>query len=417
MKPAASVPIFMTLCIVLSSLSLLRAQDRPADKPVQIDEKAEKVLRDMAAFYKGVESMSLTANVSMTRTFQGQTQSAGASVAYAMQRPNKLSIQPAAPNQPRVGTIMSDGETLHTYVPSMSKYTAGKAPETFAPIVNNRVLDVLAESTLSLVGSLIVDDPYAAVLEGVENATYVGLEKQGDAELHRIRLSTGEITNDIFVAAGDKPLLVKVVPDHSATEARAKEAGQELSVDMALTLEDYQLDPQLAAETFAFNAPAGAEKVASFFEEPAHPLEGKPAPAFTLASLEGKQVSLAQHKGKDVVILDFWATWCGPCVQAMPILTSVADQYKDKNVVLYGINQREGQDVIKKFLEQRKLELNVLLDSDGAVAGNYAVRGIPQTVIIDKEGNIAAVHVGFSPALRQQLTSKLEELTTPKSAE
>src|SRR5690349_4238380 len=83
-----------------------------------------------------------------------------------------------------------------------------------------------------------------------------------------------------------------------------------------------------------------------------HPLDGKPAPAFSLDLLKGGKATLADHKNKNVVILDFWATWCGPCVQAMPIVSEVAKSFADKGVVLYAVNEQEEADAVKAFLEK-----------------------------------------------------------------
>src|SRR5690606_36665457 len=94
-----------------------------------------------------------------------------------------------------------------------------------------------------------------------------------------------------------------------------------------------------------FTPPADAEKVDSFFEQPEeegpHPVLGKVAPPFQLENLEGKPVDLARFAGKKIVILDFWATWCGPCIAAMPEVKATADKFADKDVVVYFVNLHE----------------------------------------------------------------------------
>ena len=77
-------------------------------------------------------------------------------------------------------------------------------------------------------------------------------------------------------------------------------------------------------------------------------------------------MTLAEHKSKNIVILDFWATWCGPCVRAMPITDKIAKQYASKGVVLYAVNQKEDAKTVRGFLSKHKLKLNVLLDSKAA---------------------------------------------------
>lgn len=140
------------------------------------------------------------------------------------------------------------------------------------------------------------------------------------------------------------------------------------------------------------------------------PLVGQPAPAFQLDQLSGGSVSLSNHQGSDIVILDFWATWCGPCREAMPTIIDVAGKYADKNVVLYAVNLQENEETIQGFLAETGLDVRVLLDRDTSVAAAYGANAIPQTVIIDQRGVVQAVHVGLTPDLRDTLTSQLESL-------
>jgi len=140
-----------------------------------------------------------------------------------------------------------------------------------------------------------------------------------------------------------------------------------------------------------------------------HPLNGAPAPDFSLQNLQGAPVTLADHLGKDVVVLDFWASWCPPCRKGLPILNTVAERYGDKGVAVYAVNIREGQSLVSEFVAKNKLTLNVLLDDTGIVAEDYGVSGIPQTVIIDRAGTIRAVHVGVSPfGFEKSLTADID---------
>lgn len=126
-----------------------------------------------------------------------------------------------------------------------------------------------------------------------------------------------------------------------------------------------------------------------------HPLESKPAPDFTLAGLNGEPVNLASHRGKDVVVLDFWASWCPPCRKSLPILSKVAAALKDESVAVYAVNIRENKEQVAEFLRSATIDLRVLLDDTGLVADDYGVTTIPQTVIIDKTGRVHKVEVGL----------------------
>ncbi|HEV3121231.1 MAG TPA: TlpA disulfide reductase family protein, partial [Isosphaeraceae bacterium] len=138
-------------------------------------------------------------------------------------------------------------------------------------------------------------------------------------------------------------------------------------------------------------------------------LVGKPAPDFDLELLEGKRFHLASLKGK-VVMLDFWATWCGPCVQAMPQVDRVAHEFERQGVQLVAINLQETPKQISEMLERHKLGMAVALDKDGVVAARYNATAIPQTVIIDRDGNIARLFVGGGPKLGDQLRDALSTL-------
>jgi thiol-disulfide isomerase/thioredoxin len=117
------------------------------------------------------------------------------------------------------------------------------------------------------------------------------------------------------------------------------------------------------------------------------------APNFKLRNLNGRVVTLDQYKGK-VVLLDFWATWCGPCRMTMPLLERLQKEYP-KGMTLLAINLQEPEDVVRDYVREQKIDSEVLLDEDGVVGSAYGADMIPMQVLIDKEGNIRRVGVGL----------------------
>jgi len=121
----------------------------------------------------------------------------------------------------------------------------------------------------------------------------------------------------------------------------------------------------------------------------------QPAPAFTLQDLDGKNVSLAGLRGK-VVVLDFWATWCPPCVKEIPHFVELHEQYKDKGVEIVGISLDDaGISVVKAFVQKYQIKYPILM-TDGRVDKAFGgISGIPTTFVIDSAGNISKKYVGY----------------------
>jgi thiol-disulfide isomerase/thioredoxin len=212
---------------------------------------------------------------------------------------------------------------------------------------------------------------------------------------------------DMWVEAGKTPLIHKIVPDLAKQLAAAGQQLGDAKVEYTISFSNWNTSPKFTEADFKFTPPLPPL-------EPLHALLGKPAPAFTTTDLEEKPIDLAKHLGKDVVMLDFWATWCGPCVKAMPDVDGVAKKFKDKGLVFYAVNCGEDIETIKAFLAQAQLDPMVALDMKGEIGPLYKVEGIPQTVLIGKDGKVQVVHVGFSPDLGNTLTKNVEDLIAGK---
>jgi peroxiredoxin len=138
-------------------------------------------------------------------------------------------------------------------------------------------------------------------------------------------------------------------------------------------------------------------------------LVGKPAPDFKLALLEGGEFQLAKARGR-VVVLDFWATWCGPCIKAMPMVERAVGQFPAEQVQLIAVNLQEQPKAIRAMLERHQLHVAVALDVDGVAAERYEASAIPQTVVIDSQGKIARLFVGGSNDLEEKIAGAIREL-------
>lgn len=117
---------------------------------------------------------------------------------------------------------------------------------------------------------------------------------------------------------------------------------------------------------------------------------GKPVPNFTLETLDGDTVSVSDYKGKGLLI-NFWATWCGPCREEMPLMNEYYQKYDDEFEIL-AVNIAESDLAVSTFVRRYDLSFPILLDSDKSVTNQYGVGQLPSTYVVDAEGTLLAVH-------------------------
>ena len=142
--------------------------------------------------------------------------------------------------------------------------------------------------------------------------------------------------------------------------------------------------------------------------EPSIAAVGKAAPDFELQNLDGQSISLSDFKGKPVVI-NFWETWCQPCVFEMPHLQEIHNEWSGRGLVVLAINRGESSSKVEQFVQNYSLSLPVLLDTNKVVAGRYNIRPIPVTFFIDKDGIIQNKVIGAFPS-KAAIESRLSEI-------
>ena len=142
-------------------------------------------------------------------------------------------------------------------------------------------------------------------------------------------------------------------------------------------------------------------------------LVGAPAPDFTLLDLAGQPVTLSTFRGQ-VVILNFWASWCPPCRSEFPLLQSAYEDRADDGLIVIAVNQEESSAEATRFADEFGLTMPVVLDSTGEVGEQYRLLGLPQSVFIDKSGIVRAVQIG--EVTNETLTEKIEDLLGDSAA-
>lgn len=140
----------------------------------------------------------------------------------------------------------------------------------------------------------------------------------------------------------------------------------------------------------------------------AGPISGV-APGFTLSSRSGESVALADLKGQ-VVMVNFWATWCAPCRQEMPHLEALYQRYSPLGFTLLGVNVEEDSSGAEAWLAETPVSFPILFDTQNNVTALYDVIAMPSTVLIDRQGNLRYLHHGYKPGYENEYQTQIRAL-------
>jgi thiol-disulfide isomerase/thioredoxin/outer membrane lipoprotein-sorting protein len=323
---------------------------------------------------------------------QGQ-QTSASSVRFKVSRPGKLSSEMR--NTEMTSRVVSDGDSVWTSVAQLGQFTV------------QSLVQVRKDSdSLAFARQFDPAGDYAHVLDGVKDVRPLTRDTvhtaAGVVTCERYALSVAQPEgSDQSLTMHPRVLWIDpktrmVLLDSVRVDQKHPQLGEVTSVNVTRMVVA-KPDPAFTASDFQFRADTGMKRVRRFLRRsPEHAdMEGQPATDFTLDNLaSGSPVKLSALKGK-VVVLDFWATWCGPCRRWMPIVAKAQRDYADKGVQVYAINLRESEAKVREYLGQQKIEVPVLMDRSGSVATDYRASSIPTTVIVGRDGKVVRVLVGL----------------------
>ncbi len=138
-------------------------------------------------------------------------------------------------------------------------------------------------------------------------------------------------------------------------------------------------------------------------------LEGQSAPDFVLRSATGENLRLSEYRG-DVVMINFWATWCGPCRQEMPLLDELYGRYQRVGFSLLGINIDDDSRRAMAMVNELGVSFPVLFDEHKEVSKLYQVDAMPVTILLDREGTVRHIHHGYKPGYEQKYLNEIRSL-------
>lgn len=134
-----------------------------------------------------------------------------------------------------------------------------------------------------------------------------------------------------------------------------------------------------------------------------------PAPDFTLKSNTGSNLRLGEQRGS-VVLINFWASWCGPCRQEMPLLEDIYKKYNRLGFTIFGVNVDKDSSKADDILKDIPVSFPVLYDPEGKVSKAYDVDAMPTTIIVDRDGNMRFLHRGYKPGYEDDYVAQVKQL-------
>ncbi len=417
----------VSLIFVLAAGVAVSAGESKPPENTQLDGKAIAIVRSAIEFLNSTTNYSTTLSNKATLTGgPGKKKEIATKYEISVERPNKLAM--VIKDGELRCAVLSDGKTLCTYAPPLKVYTQHDAPKTLSELFDIDEMKFVVRGDLNnllFLDNFAMKDALDIIMNGVMSLKLVGVEPLGDVKAYHLHFAEKDIDWDMWIQEGTQPLVRKISIEGEQM-SRDETGPVKVKKTIVSSFDDWKVNVEFPKDRFTFTPPPDTKKVDTFLGKPGDAdkpydpkLLGEVAPAFVAKLLAGGTLDLASHKGKNVVLLDFWATWCGPCRMAMPIVSEVCEGFKGKGVVAYAVNIKETPEKVKEFQAATPaLTLPIVLDEEAKLAEAYRVQPIPMTVIIGKNGLVEAVYLGLPNNLegfKAQLKSQLETLSAGKS--
>ncbi len=420
------------LLLSILSLTLLAASAHAASRDkgkgkvaaMSPAQAARAELDSIGATHARLEHYRFEGLVQVVVTGKGVDQKADIPVRYVFARPGRLRTEM---QNPGMGSLLvSDGSTLTISAPSLAQYTRQPTPPLQPGTGNDaflRQVDPLGEyvriaATASAVRSLGRDTVHTGTQ--VVDALKLEVTSPADTNARGLFMHPRVLWVD--------PATHRVLRDSVRADIEHPQMGPVTSVQVTRLVHFFGEPPADAEFTFV---PGAEDRLVTRIgqqEPPAMEIEGKPAPDFTLlrlpapattppakparsakaraAAAAASTVKLSALKGQ-VVVLDFWATWCGPCRRWMPIVDRAHAEFGAKGLQVFAVNLRESDQQVQAFLTKTAVKVPVLMDRDGSVGAAYGANSIPLTVIVGRDGKVVRALLGAHP--EEDLRAALRE--------
>lgn len=401
-------PLAVVLLMLLTSARAEAAKKPVPTRPVDM---ARAMLDSVGSRYGRLDHYRFEGHVQVVIRGEKVNQQVDVPVLYAFARPAQFRTE--MQNPAMASLLVSDGDTLTISAPSLHQYMRQPAPSLLPGGGNEglaRQIDPLRE--------------YVRMAATATSVRELGRDtvETADGAIPTVRL---EVTTPPDTAARNlvmhprvlwvDPITSQVLRDSVRTDVAHPQLGPVTSLQTTRQVRFSTARPE--DSIFQFIPREGDRQVSQLGAPSAarSELDGTPAPGFSLqrlpsatvtakprtararaAAAAAQTVNLSALKGQ-VVVLDFWATWCGPCRRWMPIVDRASAEFSKKGLKVFAVNLRETDEQVRAFIQKTNVSVPVLMDRDGSVGAAYGASSIPLTVVIGRDGKVVRTLLGAHP--------------------
>lgn len=401
----------MPLCLLLSLAFL--AQGTPATPPSSgfalLNSVADRYAQAKSYHIEAIKEQTISGNLtcSWEKSYMTAIVAPGGKYRYEARSRTGSAIQVSN------GAFHWDywvDEQLYTRTPAqVAPESHSISEEEFAVLEARRLVSQIGKTVAGLRSASVLSDE-TVTIEGREIDCSVVRFTQND--MKSVSSPDAKITQTIWI---DKvrQVIVKTVTRKDLFTMLATGAHLPLVLESTTIYSVVELDGEQPDSAFVFTAPADAKLVESFPERPPHVVTkesanfvGKPAPDIYLRGPDGKTIALSSFRGKPV-FLEFWATWCAPCIELMPELKKLYAETAPKGLVWMGIDSDQAPETATTYVATEHLSWPDYHDGDGAIGDAFGRQAIPLGVLVDGDGMVKFYDVGFGIAELRAAIAKL----------
>ncbi len=343
---------------------------------------------------------------------------------FLFKRPNKFAFLPQGDSFDSL-IMVSDGERLLLYgdVPGERQHMYSDAPQSLTAEYQSRIELQLTPSwgvelimLLPLMTEGISRDDYLSMFSRVHDLGMVRVDGESLRRLQFIGGGNDSSIMEFWVQIRGQRVIRRAFINTDPLGALDPNADSPRPLPTpGRTLATFTfdwIDEPLGETVFQFQVPEDSVEnnaLLQVAEVEEHPTVGTEAPAFQLPRLDGDETSLEQlHDRHKVIVLDFWATWCAPCIVSLPKLAAAAGEFAEDEVGFYAITYREDENKVRPAVQRYNFTFPILFDETGAVSQSFGITALPHTALIDRHGTIRHVHVGA--VAESQIKAEIEAL-------